>query len=901
MPEELHAAWHTKTISDALKILQTRESGLTAAEAAERLVQYGQNKLPEGKTESLAAIFLRQFESPLIFILIAAGAAIFAIGEKIDSAVIFAVLIFNAVVGTIQEGRAQNTLGALKRLAETSAGVMREGKELIIPDTDIVPGDIIILREGEKVPADARIISANTLSINEASLTGESEPVSKIDTVIDTAPLPAADQKNMLFKGTYVLRGGGTAVVAATGTATEIGKIAGEIASIDTEIPLKKDVRALSELIIAAVALISVWLIFLGVFFGESLVHMITIAVALSVSIIPEGLPIVITLVLATGVWRMSKRNALVKRLQAVEALGQTRIIAVDKTGTLTLNEMALERVYAGGQVFEITGQGYEPKGDALLHGSLINPALHPELILAGKIALYSATARISYITGEDKWKIAGDPTEAAMLVFAEKMGFRRETLESEAPKVFEVPFDYRKKYRAVVRLVEGKNFLAVAGAPEAVLKRCDTIWRSGKPQALDAASRSELAKMLARFADEGFRVIAYAFLEDLGHDFNLDSMPPLVFGGYFAIKDALRADAAAAVWKVAAAGIKVVMITGDYAATARSVAKEAGIYKEGDTILTGEEIDACSDGELAAKLRNTTVFARVTPEHKLRIIQAYRARGEVVAMTGDGVNDAPSLVAADLGVAMGKIGTEVAKEAADIVLLDDNFSSIIDAVEEGRSIYKTIKKVILYLFSTSLGEVLAISGALLLGLPIPLLPAQIIWLNFVTDGFLDVALAMDPKEKGLLRGGGQKPRKYFVDKLMVKRMAFMAIPMAAGTLYLFSQYHNGGNAAKAWTVSLTLLAVFQWLNAWNCRSEDKSIFQLNPFANKFLVGATALVITLQIAALHLPVFQNVLRTVPLAPREWAAITAIALSIVAAEEIRKFFYRRREKKESLLP
>src|SRR3989339_776499 len=885
-------SWHTKTVPEVLLALDSREHGLTKEEATERFQKYGLNKLPEGKVDGLLLIFFRQFQSPLIYILFAAAGIVFAMGEVIDASIIFAVLLFNAIVGTIQEGKAQNTLLALKKFAETSATVLRDGKEIIVPDIEVMLGDIIILQEGEKVPADARIIFGNTLKVDEASLTGESEPVTKTNTVVPADNLPVADQKNMVFKGTHILSGSGMAVVVATGLVTEIGKIAQKISSIDTEIPLKTNIRYLSRVIIVTVAVISTSLIVLGVLSGKSLKEMFTTAVALSVSIIPEGLPIVMTLVLATGVFRMSKRNVLVKRLQAVETLGQTKIIAVDKTGTLTRNEMLIQRVYTNGNIFEITGSGYEPKGDIRLDGKIIDPLNHPELLFGGRIAAFCVNARLSFIEETSIWKIAGDPTEAAMLVLSEKIGFRHETLEQETPKIFEMPFDYQKKYHATIRAVDGKNFLTIVGAPEKVLELCKNIWHKNETETLNGEKKKELESVFHNLAQGGFRVVAYAINPDTERSVDGNVIPPLTFVGFFGMSDALRPEVKEAMQRVRAADMRVVMITGDHHLTAQAIAMEADIWREGDSVLTGEEIDKMSDDELAEKIARTTVFARVTPDHKLRIIQAYRKQGEIVAMTGDGVNDAPSLVAADLGVAMGKIGTEVAKEASDIVLLDDNFASIVSAAEEGRGIYKTIKKVILYLFSTSAGEVLVVTGALVLGYPLPLLAAQIIWLNFVTDGFLDVALAMEPKEQELLQGKFERPKKWIVDGLMAQRMFLMALPMAIGTLYLFKGYFET-DFTKALTISLTTLAMFQWFNAWNCKSESKSILQMNPFSNKFLVGATVIVVFLQLFALYTPFLQKILHTTPLSLLEWLIIIPIASSIILVEEIRKFFYRRK--------
>ncbi|MFZ1987542.1 MAG: HAD-IC family P-type ATPase [Minisyncoccia bacterium] len=883
--------WHTKKIPAIFETLRTSEGGLGVTEAASRLEEDGPNVLPEAKADGILLIFLRQFQSPLIYTLLAASAIIFFIGEFVDAAIILAVLLFNAIVGAFQEGRAQNTLRALKKYVETTATVIRDGKEMVIPDQNVVRGDILILQEGEKVPADARVIASSGLRIDEASLTGESEPVNKIIESIDVENISAPDQRNMLFKGTNVVAGNGKAVVVAIGSNTAIGNIAKEISTIDSEIPLKTNIRYLSRAIIVVVGIISAALFVLGLLRGEDLTTIFITVVSLSVSIIPEGLPIVITLVLATGVWRMSKRNALVKKLQAVEALGQARVIAVDKTGTITKNELVIREVFTEGKTFAISGIGYEPKGAVELNGAVVDAANHPELLLAAKMAAFCANARISFSENENRWRVAGDPTEAALRVFGEKIGFSKDDLVRESPFVSEIPFDYRLKYHATVHAVAGKNLLVVEGAPEVVLTLCTEIRRDGKNHPLTKKDIEELEAVLARMSERGLRVVAGAMRPHVATSLAPEQVQGLTFVGFSGMQDVLRPEVAEAMERATAAGIKVVMITGDHQLTATAIAKEAGIWKEGDGVLTGAQMDDMSDAELAQKLAKVSVFARVTPEHKLRIIYAYKKRGEIVAMTGDGVNDAPPLVAADLGVAMGKIGTEVAKEAADIILLDDNFGSIVSAVEEGRSIYKTIKKVILYLFSTSLGEVSVITAALLLGYPLPILAAQIIWLNFVTDGFLDVSLAMEPKEEGLLSGKFEHPKKYLVDTLMLWRMACMALPMMVGTLFLFQGYVEN-DLEKAWTISLTTLAVFQWFNAWNCRSESKSIFQMNFFSNKFLIGATTLVVLFQILAVYNPLLQKILHTVPLTLSEWLLIIPVAASIVFVEEIRKFFYRR---------
>ncbi len=890
--------WHTKSSAEIFVAFGSNESGLSDEEAVRRFGEFGSNQLPEAKGDNLALIFVRQFRSPLIYILFGAGALVYFMGEVIDASIILAVLVFNALVGTIQEGRAQNTLKALKRFSETNALVLRAERELIIPDREVVPGDTLLLHEGEKVPADARIISANSLTIDEASLTGESVPVHKNADVLHTRDIPLSDRRNMVFRGTNVLAGTGNAVTVATGIHTAIGQIAKEIVGLDAEIPLQANIRDLSRLIIFTVAGICTILFAAGLALGNSVREMFTTVVSLAVSVIPEGLPIVITLVLAAGVWRMSKRNALVRRLQAVEALGQARIIAVDKTGTLTKNEMVIQRLYVDGVIFDIGGLGYESKGEISRSGNVTRPVEHPELLFAGKIAGLLANARVMFSESERRWHVAGDPTEAAMLVFAEKVGFSKSELERDHPKIAELPFDYRTKYHATLHTDNGRELLIVSGAPEIVLDSSTSVWMGGSTHVLSKEKRDELETLYTSMLREGLRVVAFSVRQDSSKILAPEAIKDLTFVSFVGMKDALRTEVQGAMEKARAAGMKVVMVTGDHRVTAEAIGREAGIFHDGDSVLTGRDIVNISARDLASRLDRVSVFARVSPEDKLKIIQAYKERGEIIAMTGDGVNDAPSLVAADLGVAMGLTGTEVAKEAADIVLLDDNFGSIVSAVEEGRSIYKTIKKVILYLFSTSIGEVLTIGGAIALGYPLPLLPAQIIWLNFVTDGFLTVALGMEPKEEGLLRGNFERPKKYLIDGLMVQRMFVMAIPMMIGAIFLFRGYFEA-DLAKAWTIALTTLAVFQWFNAWNCRSEHTSLFRMNPFENMFLVGATIVVILLQLFAVYHPLGHALLRTVPLSAAEWLVIIPIAFSIIVVEEVRKFFYRRRMKLESL--
>lgn len=882
--------WHNLEPNDVLRQMATDRKGLASGEILKRLQKYGPNKLPEAKVDSLFMVFFRQYQSPLIYVLIAAAFILLAMRHFTDAAVVFCVLFFNAIIGTIQEGRAMNLFIALKNLVETKAVVLREGREMIISDTEIVPGDIIILDEGDKVPADARIINCQNLKINESSFTGESVPIEKDPEIISKDKIPISEMKNMVFKGTNVVEGRCEAVVIATGVETEIGKITKEISEIDTDIPLKKDIEKLSKSIIVVVGIISITLFTLGILQNRSLEDMFSLAVAISISIIPEGLPIVMTLVLATGVWRMSKKNALIKKLQAVEALGQADVIAVDKTGTITKNKMSVTKVFVNGRYFEVEDSGYNPKGNLMLGGETISPDDYPEILELGKMGNLGSKARLFYVEEEKSWKISGDPTEGAILVFSGKLGLDKEVLEQQFTKLEEVPFDHKKKFRATVNVFRSEMKAIVLGAPEEVMRRSHFYRENSKNRKINNEKKDELEKAYKKMSREGLRTVAVAF-KDLEEQNEENRFRGLTLVGFVGIRDMLREESFRSIAEVRGAGIHVVMITGDHRLTAEFIAKEAGILKPGERILTGEEMDQLSPGDLARIIGDVKVFARVTPEHKLKIINAFREKGKIVAMTGDGVNDAPSLVAADLGVAMGKSGTEVAKEAADIVLLDDNFESIASAIEEGRNIFKTIKRVILYLFSTGLGEVLTIVFAMLLNWPLPILPVQIIWLNVVTDSFLDVSLAMEPKSKELLKKSFRKKSRSLLDATMIKRMLVMSVPMAIGTLIMFSTLYET-DIRKAWTVSLTTLAVFQWLNAWNCRHTKKSIFTTNPFSNKFLNLAFLVVIALQILVVYAPFMQKIFHTTALNIYEWLVIIAVSFSIVIFEEIRKFLARR---------
>ena len=879
--------WYSKSAPQVIAELDSHEQGLSQEESKKRLAQFGSNKLPEQKGKGLVSIFIDQFKSPLIYVLIVADILVFFLKEFTDAFIILFILIFNAVLGTVQEGRAQNTLAALKKFVETRAEVLRAGKEFNIPDTEVVPGDIILLQEGEKVPADARLIEARNLKTQEAALTGESEAVRKITEVLRDEELPTAEQKNMVFKGTHVAVGAGKAVAVATGMQTVIGKISQKIATIDTEIPLSKNLKQLARLVVVIVMALIALLFILGLAQGKDLKEMFIAAVAISVAAVPEGLPLVLTVTLATGVWRMAKRRVLVKKLQAVEALGQTQEIAVDKTGTITKNELVVNRVIVGGRDYPISGVGYEPKP------TIENP--NQDLKTAAQIAALCSNAHIAF-SDDGGYRLTGDPTEGALLAFAWKAGLPKDELLKTYKVINDWPFDYNRKFHLALYERNGRPFLALTGAPEVVVNLCTKYLKDGEGVMLGENEKKQFEERFLKLSQDGLRVIGFAFLDNVGRDISQENLPPLVFGGLFAMYDALRPGIHKDVEKAKGVGINVIMITGDHALTAKTIAKQAGIWNEGDDILTGAELDTLPKEKLNKRFPKATVFARVTPDHKMRIIEDYRRRGQIIAMTGDGVNDAPSLVAADLGIAMGKIGTEVAKEASDLVLLDDNFGDILNAVEEGRNLRQGIRRTISYLFSSNLGEIILIAIALFANMPLPLLAAQLIWMNVVTDTFFDISLALEPKDPTLMRKNARIPKRLF-DKLIAWRLALIAPIIALGSFWLFQNQLDDPTRAR--TFALTGLIIFQWFNSLNCRSEEKSIFTLNPFSNKFLLGTLAWVIILHSFAVYTPFMNKILKISPLYLKDWLQIISLALTVIIAEEIRKFFYRRKIKERSV--
>lgn len=874
-----------------------KTKGLSESEAAEHQKQFGKNLLPEKGPDSWIKIFVRQFQNPLIYILLVAALIIFFVGtDTFDAFIITGILLFNALVGTIQEGRTSRILATLKTFITSDCVVIRDGQTRIINAAQLVPGDLVLLQQGQRVPADMRLLTAHNLHVDEAILTGESLEVLKDSAAIMQTDLSISEQRNMVFKGTYVLTGSGKGIVVGTGVRTEIGRIHASAREIQTEIPLKKELNRLSVWILLFVVTVCVILFIAGMVTGKPLKELLVTLTALFICVVPEGLPVVLTLVLVSGVYRMAKLRVLVKKMQAVETLGRTDVIVIDKTGTLTRNEMMVSDVWSDNIHWRIKGQGYYSEGLIYKNDHPVDRCeSYPNFFMLGKACILLSNGQVSRTSEQDRFTIQGDPTEVAMAILGQKMGITRDSLEKEWIKVAEVPFDSKLKYHAVVCLHNKQGVIFVSGAPETIFTWVDYL----PPQ---------VKNELGDFLEKGLRVVAVAYkmmdgavLESINSD--RKKIEALIFNratflGLCGIQDAIRNDVAPVIEQTRSAGLSIIMATGDHQKTALYVAKTVGIFREGDRVINGKEFESISVSEQKKQLGSTTVYSRVTPVNKLNLIRLLHKQGHVVAMTGDGVNDVPALVAADIGIAMGSIGTEVAKEVADIILLDDSFVRIVTAIKQGRHIFYTLRRVILYFFATNMGEVLIMLFAMSYlfinpGFPLPLTAAQILWLNLITDGFLDVALSMEPIEKGLLDKKMITKHQHLVDSTILKKTLFMALPMAVGSLGLFMLYYKE-DTMYARTVALMSMAMFQWFNAWNCRSERKSIFSLGLFSNPWLIASTLFVLFLQLSIVYVPALQTIFKTVSLSLQDWIVICIVASSVLFLEELRKWIAHDKE-------
>jgi len=879
--------WHSLDGDEVERLLETGGHGLTDADASARRSRYGANQLEEEPPTPAWLVFVRQFRSPLIFILLAALAVTVALGEHLDAAVIAAVLVLNAVIGFTQERKAEGAVLALMQLVVPHARVIRDGRDEEIDSRDLVPGDVVLLESGARIPADLRLVGVNALQVDESLLTGESVSVTKhVEPVAREAQL--ADRSCMAYTGATVTAGRGRGVVVATGSDTELGAIAGLMRSETVAAtPLQRRMDHFARIIGIAVGLAAIVAFVSGVALGEPVEDMFLVAVALAVSAVPEGLPVAVTITLAVGVRRMARRNAIVRRLPAVETLGSTTVIGSDKTGTLTENRMTVEEIWTPGHRYTLGGgvpdgeyfEGDEPAaiGD--------HPGLHATL-LAGVL-----TNEADLYWADDELTTTGDPTEVALLLSALTAALEPGDVRTAYPVFAEIPFEPTQQYSASIRLRKDQHTVFVKGAPERVLGMCSEMLTDDGPVALDAESVAEAARSMAA---SGQRVLGFA--RRTGADPPVDpndvtEPDGLVFVGLQAMIDPPRAGVADSIAACQAAGIRVVMITGDHVDTARAIAAQLGIAVTDDA-LTGNELAELDDEALAGRVDRVCVFARVSPGDKLRIVRALQARGEIVAVTGDGVNDAPALKAAEIGISMGDKGTDVAREASEMVLADDNFVTVTAAVEEGRVTFDNIRKVTFFLVSTGAAEITAILVAVWLQWPLILLPAQLLWLNLVTNGVQDVALAFEPAERGVLRRPPRRPGGGVLDHLMWERVVIAGLVMGAGMLAMFRWELDGTDSLiQAQTVALTTMVVFQVFQAGNSRSETESVFRRSPFSNRLLFIATIAALGIHVAALYFPPTQYVLRVEPIGLGTWFRIVAVATSIIVAMELHKALRR----------
>lgn len=864
-------------------------AGLSSEAAAERLRQSGPNELPEEKPKALWRVFAAQFASPLIYLLFVAAMISLAMGHASDAAVILVVVLINALIGAVQEGRAEHSMTALRRLSAVKVRVVRDGREAIIEARELVAGDILLLSAGDQVGADARLLEAAALEATEAALTGESLPVLKNIEAVD-AEAGLGDRRNMIYSGTHLTAGRGRAVVVATGLQTEVGKIASLTATAEEpKTPLETRLRHFGNWLVGASMALFVLIIGFGLLREIPFVSIFMVAISQMVSVVPEGLPVAMTIALAVGMQRMARRGAIVRRLAAVETLGATSIICSDKTGTLTKNEMTVTRLLLpSGLQVEVTGAGYSPEGKLLAEGRELTAQDDASLrALLEAIVLCNDANLVPPEAEEAHWRPLGDPTEAALLTVALKGCVEPETLRREWPRRAEIPFDSSLKMMATQHGHGGKCRVLFKGAPEKLLALCDGA-------TLDAAGVHETSEKLAARA---LRVLAVAEVNDAPLDEEAGFEPwrgRLRFLGLLGQMDPPREEVKTAVAECVAAGIRPVMVTGDHKATGLAIATELGIAKPGDIAVDSAELKAMPEEELSASLESISVFARVQPEQKLRIVKAFQAKGQVVAMTGDGVNDAPALAAADVGVAMGITGTEVAKGAAKIVITDDNFATIVKAIEEGRLVYQNLKKVVLFLFATSIDEVSVLLLALLCGYPLPLAAVQILWINIVTEGMVTVNLILEGLEGDEMRRRPTPVNEPLFTRPMLERLLLMVSTSVAAVFGFFLwRQASGAPFALVQTETFTLIAVTQWFNVLNCRSATQSALSLDVLRNRWLAGGLILGNALHLLVIYTAPMNRIFHTVPIPLADVAILGVIGSSVLWIEEIRKWLVRRR--------
>src|SRR3989344_584811 len=885
--------YHTKTVSEVLDILQTsHENGLTEEEAQKRLSQYGLNELPEPKKESLLLMFLSEFKDILVLLLIGAAVISFFLGEKTDAIAILAIVIINAVIGFIQEYKAEKAIEALKKLSAPYSKAVRSGEAHKIESKYIVPGDIILIEAGDKVPADSRIIEAINLEVSEASLTGESLPVKKTEDKLENENLTLGDQKNILFKDTSVTYGRGVAVVYATGALTEVGKISSLLKEEKSpQTPLQLELEKVGKNLSAGAIAIIILIFLLEIFLSfESLRLAFLTSVSLAVAAIPEGLPAVITIVLAIGVTRLAKKKAIIRKLPAVETLGATTHILTDKTGTLTQNRMVVTKIYLeNGNTYKIDGEGYKPEGNFYINESFkINPKESPPLMKILETGALCSNASVNFDKNKNAWEVVGNITEGALIVAAKKARIDEKALNKSRKRIFEILFSSDSKYMLTVNEIEDSDKLAVLikGAPEIILEFCKI-------------SQDEKEKTLLKineFTSMGLRSLGFAYKEIRKEELSevkAGEIKDLTYLGVMSQHDPLRSEVKEAVKLARRAGITTIMVTGDHKLTAKAIAMELSIIEDESEVMTGEELEGLSEEELSDVVKKIKVYARVSPEQKLKLVKAVKLNGHIAAVTGDGVNDAPAIKAADIGISMGIEGTDVAKETSDMVLSNDNYATIVIAISEGRTIFDNLIKFITYLISCNIAEIFVVAAAAIARLPLPLLPIHLLWINIVTDGFPSLALGMEPGESDVMERNPRDTKKGILTKERWVILAVEGFIMGLSTFLLFRHAFFIYGIEVARTLAFVGLNLAELVHSLNSRSETKSLFAIGIIKNKPLFLAFTLSVLVQIPVIYTGFGDALFNAVPLSLNQAAPLLLASLVPFIAVEVIKLLKRRK--------
>ena len=926
---------HGKTITQISADFETHlEYGLAQAEAGRRLAVQGANELSERPRPGFLALLWDQFNNYLVIILVIAAVVSLLLGEWVDSVAIMVIVVLNAIVGVVQESKAEQALAALKKMAAPSAQVIRDGRQVTVRGSEIVVGDIVLLEAGNYVPADVRLFESFNLKVEEASLTGESVPVDKNPAVVLDHDIPLGDRRNTAFMGTLVTYGRGKGLVTCTGMNTQIGLIAQMIQSFEDEsTPLQKKLEHLGKVLGTACLAICGIVFVYGLFRDtnisavldtgfinylqaerKDIINLFMTAVSLAIAAVPEGLPAIVTICLALGMQRMIKHHALIRKLPAVETLGCATVICSDKTGTLTQNQMTVVQAWAGGRKFRITGEGYRPTGEFFLGDEPFDPRTHADTaaLLQGAIACNDAKLEERPPESDGRaWNIIGDPTEGAMIVAAAKCGYLQDEFSRFMRRVQEVPFDSDRKRMTTIHRTEGVTTSTsgftypplaaiVKGAPDVVLELCNSVLDGGKAVPLTPAQRSELLDQIRGMAGDALRVLGVAFraLDELPATVNAEAVEKdLVFVGLLGMIDPPRPEVIEALKVAKGAGLKTVMVTGDYKDTAEAIARDIGLRTPDGLVLTGAEIDRLSDEELAAFAGRLDVCCRVSPQHKTRIVEAFKARDHVVAMTGDGVNDAPALKRANIGIAMGITGTDVAKQTADMVLTDDNFASIVSAIEQGRVIYSNIRKFVYFLLACNVGEILIVFGAMLFGMPMPLRPVQLLWLNLVSDGAPALALGMEKGDDDIMKQPARSPKEPVINREMAVGIGLvgMADMIAILMVFYIALQRYPGHLEGAQTMAFVTLCTSELIRAFTARSEYRSIFRIGVFSNQWMVAAVAVSFALVLAVVYIPFLSPFFDTVPLTAADWLVMLPFFFVSPIAMELLKVFFRRRNR------